>query len=122
MMNELEKKLRENYLALKREDEKAIPAFDSFFKGPRQTRHPGKLKPFKALKIAAVFIAVSLALAYYFSAHVRPRRQTMEIQAIYVPSPLPSRSLLHENDYLWHWKASTDHLIEEAKKLTISSS
>ena len=122
-MDEIEKEIRENYLARKREDEKAIPAFDVLMKGHRQLKHPVKLHPNTGLKIAACIIGVMLILSYYFFANVNNIKQPMEIRSISLHPSLPSDSLLEGkpgNEYIWKWKSSTDRLVEDARQLTKS--
>jgi hypothetical protein len=122
-MDEIEKEIRENYLARKREDEKAIPAFDVLMKRHRQLKHPVKLHPNMGLKIAACIIGVMLILSYYFFANVNNIKQPMEIRSISLHPSLPSDSLLEGkpgNEYIWKWKSSTDRLVEDARQLTKS--
>ena len=122
-MDEFEKKIRENYLAQKREDEKSIPAFDAIMTRHRQLKHPVKLHPNTVLKIAACIIGVMLMLSYFFFTKVNNIKQPMEIRSISLHPSLPSDSLLEGkpgNEYIWKWKSSTDRLVEDARRLTKS--
>jgi hypothetical protein len=122
-MDEIEKKIRENYQARKREDEKSVPAFDVLMKGHRQFKHSVKLHPNTALKIAACISGVMLMLSFYFFANVNHTKQPTEIRSISLRPSLPSDSLLGGkpgNEYIWKWKSSTDYLVEDARQLTKS--
>jgi hypothetical protein len=122
-MDEFEKKIRENYLARKREDEKTIPAFDAIMTRNRQLNHTVKLHPNTVLKIAACIIGVMLMLSYFFFTKVNNIKQPMEIRSISLHPSLPSDSLLEGkpgNEYIWKWKSSTDRLVEDARQLTKS--
>jgi hypothetical protein len=122
-MDEFEKKIRENYLARKREDEKNIPAFDAVMTRNRQLSHTVKLHPNTVLKIAACIIGVMLMLSYFFFTKVNNIKQPMEIRSISLHPSLPSDSLLEGkpgNEYIWKWKSSTDRLVEDARQLTKS--
>ena len=119
-MDEFEKKIGEFYQARKREDEKAIPAFDAIMNRQRQSKHQAKLYRITRLKIAASIIGVVVALSYYF-AHVSPVKQPAKMQSIPMPPILPSESLLKEKlgtKYIWQWKSGTDQLVEDARQLT----
>jgi hypothetical protein len=122
-MDEFEKKIRENYLARKREDEKTIPAFDAIMTRNRQLNHTVKLHPNTVLKIAACIIGVTLTLSYYFFYKVNKIKQATEIRSISLHPFFPSESLIKEkpgNEYIWKWKSSTDRLVEDARQLTKS--
>jgi hypothetical protein len=122
-MDELEKKVRENFQARKIEDEKMTPAFDALMNRQRPLKYQARRHPNFGFKMAACIVGVMLALSYYFFVSIRHIKQTPERQTIFARTDLPSESLLKgnaENEYLWHWKSSTDHLVEDARQLTKS--
>jgi len=122
-MDPLENKIRENYQERKREDEKSIPAFETFLKTKDQIKRP--LQSYLFVKVAASVIGATILLSYYFFSTSSHSKQLVETQPININLSLPSQSLLKENfdaGYIWKWKAPSDKLMEDAKKLLKSGS
>jgi len=122
-MDQLENKIRENYQERKREDEKSIPAFDTFLKNQEQIKRP--VPSYLFLKVAASFIGAAILLSYYFFSNSSHTKQLVVAQPINIKLSLPLQSFLNKSldaGYIWKWKAPTDKLMEDSKKLLKSGS
>jgi hypothetical protein len=122
-MDPLENKIRENYQAQKREDEKSIPAFETFQKNKEHIKRP--VQSYLFVKVAASVIGATILLSYYFFSTSSHSKQLVETETKNINLSLPSQSLLNGNfdaGYIWKWKAPSDKLMEDSKKLLKSGS
>src|SRR5260221_13380755 len=117
-MDPLENEIKEIYRQRKREDEKSIPAFNTFLVKKELLRRP--LRSYTLLKVAASVTGAIIFLSYYFFGVSKHAKPTVETHPEIINQSLPSQSLLNESfgdGYIWHWKAPSDKLMENAKKL-----
>jgi len=112
-MDPLENKIRENYQQQKREDEKSIPDFNSMLHEEKQ-RQPS----YAFLRMAALVAGLLILLSYYFFKTGSTAEQPLKIQALNIQ--MPTQPLLNKSFdavYIWNWKAPTDKLTADARKL-----
>jgi hypothetical protein len=112
-MDLLENKIREIYQQQKREDEKSIPDYTSMlYKEKRQQ------PSYAFLRMAALVAGILILLSYYFFRTGNTAEEAVRIQPINIH--MPTQPLLNKSFdavYIWNWKAPTDKLTADARKL-----
>jgi len=115
-MDPIENKLREYFQKKRQEDARAMPDFETVWRGVQSQKSRRRVYPF--LRIAAAVATGAIAITgYLYFKGSQPAIGDHQLSGTH--SPLPPTVLgdkTFATEYIWTWKAPTDQLLNDVNQ------